>query len=280
MDRTGLEFLQSLHEYPSLSILMPTYRTTPEDRQSAIRLKNLVAQATESLLSSFPRQVIDPLLKRLQALLIQVDQHRGSDGLALFVNGDVARLFYLPFAPRERFVVDASFAIGELLGFLNSSPRYRVLVLDGRSSKLFEGWRDTLTPINDAFEVNSRKESNTRPLPTDYGIEKSKHRAERDRQFVRQVDAALGQMTATKPLPLIIVGTERYLAYFGEVSRHNHRVVARLAGNHVRTPARELAKLVWPLIQSHRAQSEESVPRDLEGERVATPPHIVDVLPV
>jgi hypothetical protein len=279
MDRSELELLQSVHDYPSLSILMPTYRSTPEDRQNAIRLKNLVAQATESLLSSFPRQEIDPLLKRLEALLVQVDQRRVSDGLALFVNGDVARLFYLPFVPRERFVLDASFATGELLEFLDSSPRYWVLVLDGRSSKLFEGWRDTLTPMNRRFLVSGRKESNTRPLPIGYGIEKSKHRAERDRQFVRQVDAALGQMTAAEPLPLVVVGTERYLAYFGKVSRHNHRVVATLAGNHARTPARELAKLVWPLVRSHLALPEESVRRGLEGERMATPSNIVEVLP-
>ena len=265
MNRFDLEYLGSLRGYPALSILMPTHRSAPNGRRDAIRLKNLVTQATEVLLSQFSRHEIDPLLKRLQALLVEIDYRKTLDGLALFVNRDTSRYFYLPFAPRKRFVVDESFAVGELLARLNSRPRYWVLVLGRRPTRLFEGWQEQLVSVNrDGFPMSDRKPSEIKPLPVGYGIERSKHRAERDRAFLRRVDAALGTVASHENLPLIVIGTERWLAYFEQVSRHRSMVVWTLAGNHFRTPAHELARLVGPVIHAHLAQQRRAAMGEME----------------
>ncbi len=251
MNRTELELLQSQRGHPALSILVPTHRTAPQDQEDPIRLKNLTAQATERLLAEFPRHEVEPLLARLDALIGQIDPRKTLDGLALYVNGDMSRLFYLPFAPGERFVIDESFAVRELLLALNASPRYWVLVLGNHATRLFEGWRDTLTLVGgDRFPIGNGGEPRDKPLPVGYGIEKSKQRAERDRQYLHEVDAALNAVAATHPHPLVVVGTERWLSGFRQVSRHADRVVATVTGNHARTPVHELAKLVWPLVQN------------------------------
>jgi hypothetical protein len=91
-------------------------------------------------------------------------------------------------------------------------------------------------------------------LPGGYGVNVSAHRDERHRQFFRNVDAALKPILANDPLPMGVVGVDRWLAFFNEVTTHQEFIRATLLGNYDHVSAHELAKLVWPLVE--RAQTE------------------------
>jgi hypothetical protein len=43
--RSELKSLQARRDYPSVSIVAPTHRTTPSNKQNSIRVKNLVRKA-------------------------------------------------------------------------------------------------------------------------------------------------------------------------------------------------------------------------------------------
>jgi hypothetical protein len=49
MNRQDIQAVQSISSYPSLTITLPTHRTTPDNQQDPIRVRNLVAQAKEQL---------------------------------------------------------------------------------------------------------------------------------------------------------------------------------------------------------------------------------------
>ena len=110
MNRLEVQHMQSIQSYPAISILLPTHRDAPHNRADQVRVNNLVKQATDRLLSEFPRRDIEPLLVRLDALVAQIDYRCALDGLALFVNQDVDLKFYLPFPVKERVVIDETFA--------------------------------------------------------------------------------------------------------------------------------------------------------------------------
>jgi len=129
MNRLDVQLLQSIRGYPAVSILLPTHRRSPDNLQDPIRVKNLVQQATERLLAEFSKRDVEPLLARLEALVARIDYRYTLDGLALFVNRDLAREFYLPFAVKERVIIGETFATRDLVLALNRSPRYWVLVL-------------------------------------------------------------------------------------------------------------------------------------------------------
>lgn len=252
MNRSDLQLLQAMRGYPAVSILLPTHRTFPENRQDPIRVKNLARQAVERLVAQFPKREIEPLLKRLEALVAEIDYNYALDGLALFVNQEIAGKFYLPFPLQEHVVVDQTFATRDLVYALNRSPRYWGLALGEQPARLFEGARDTLVEITrNGFPMRYEGPGATEPLPGGFGIEKSAYRDERRRQFFREVDTAFGQITAAEALPLLLVGLDRNLAFFNEVTAHKNLIAATLAGSHDKTPAHELAKLVWPLMQAH-----------------------------
>jgi hypothetical protein len=265
MNRHDLKLLQTATGYPALTITIPTHRAAPDNRQDPIRLRNLAAEASNRLLGEFSKRDIDPLLARLNQLVESIDHRSNLDGLALFVNHEFARAFSLPFPLKERIVVDEKFAVRDLVYVLNRSPRYWVLVLGEKPTRLYEATRETLIEITEGdFPLIHTGPGGEAPLPGGFGIKKSAYRDERHRQFFRQVDAALRPFLLDDPLPLAVVGVDRYRAFFSEVSAHKDAILASLGGSHSRTSSHRLGELVWPQAREALAEYRKKYLAELE----------------
>ncbi len=277
MNRHDVRQIQQIEGYPCVTITLPTHRTSPQNKQDPIRVKNLVRQAGDRLLEEFGKREIASLMNNLEKLTESIDYRYLLDGLVLFVNRDFARAFQLPFSPKERVVVDENFFTRELVFALNRTARYWALVLSEKPTRLFEGVGEHLTEIDDGgFPMTHQGPGGERPLPGGIGIEKTTYRDERHRQFFRQVDESLKFFMADDPLPLIVVGVERYLSFFNEISEYRDHVVGTLEGSHDKTSSHDLSKLVWPLVQedlSRKRQEVFSLMEKAMGERkVASAP--------
>jgi hypothetical protein len=266
MNQSDIRFLQSIREYPSLSILTPTHRTSPANRQDPIRVKNLVKEATDRLTAEFPRRDVEPLLTRLEQEAARIDFPYTLEGLALFVNRTMARTFYLPFTVKERVAVDDTFATRDLVFTLNRSPRYWVLALSEQPTRLYEGLRDNVNEVTlGGFPMTHEGPGGATALPGGFGVQRSAYRDEAHRRFFRAVDAALGRVLAVEPLPLAVLGVERYLAFFDEVSQNKQQVITTLRGSYDKTSAPELAEMVWPAVRSALVASRRAALEDLEA---------------
>ena len=90
MNNYELQRLKAATSYPSITITLPTHRTSPENQQDPIRVKNLVTEATNRLLGAMTRREAEPLLTRLDALAADINYPYLLDGTALFVSADVS----------------------------------------------------------------------------------------------------------------------------------------------------------------------------------------------
>jgi hypothetical protein len=207
----------------------------------------------------------------LSTLADGIDHNHNLDGLALFVNKDFSRAVKLPFKLEERVVVDETFFTRNLVFALNRTPRYWVLVLSEKPTRLLEGTHADLIEITaHGFPMQHTGPGGERPLPADFGINKSAYRDEKHRQFFRGVDDALKTVLAEDPLPLVVVGVDRYLAFFREISDHKDAILTTLAGSHDGTSPHELGKLVWPLVEASLREERQQVFAELDramGER-------------
>ena len=250
MNRHEIHLLQQIKGYPALTITLPTHRTSPENRQDPIRVKNLVEQATARLHEEFSKREIAPLLDRLDTLVAGIDYNHTLDGLGLFVNQDFALAAQLPFTLNERVNIGETFHTRDLVFAMNRSPRYWTLVLSEKPTRLFACTHDALVEINEGgFPIAHDGPGGEQPLPGGFGIKKSAYRDENHRQFFRQIDSALKPLLANDPLPMAVVGVDRFLAFFTEVSDHKDAIVATLQGSHDKTSPHELSQLVWPLVK-------------------------------
>lgn len=265
MNRQEIKFLQQINDYPSLTITLPTHRTSPENKQDPIRVKNLVEQATKRLLEEFTKREIAPLLDRLERLVEGIDYRYTLKGLALFVNRDFSRAVQLPFELRENVNIGETFLTRNLVFALNRTPRYWTLVLSEKPTRLFEGNRDILIEIQEGgFPIAHDGPGGELSLPGGFGIKKSAYRDEYHLQFFRQIDAVIKPFLVDDPLPLVVVGVDRFLAFFSEVTDHKDAILATLQGSHDKTSPSELSKLVWPLAKDALAEQRQEVFAELD----------------
>jgi hypothetical protein len=86
--------------------------------------------------------------------------------------------------------------------------------------------------------------------PGGQGINRSAVRDEAHRQFFRKVDEALAAIQKEDHLPLVVVGVDRYLAFYQEVTRDPNAIVGVVAGSHDEPNPSTLGKLVWPVFKA------------------------------
>ncbi len=250
MNRQELHELQQAHSYPCLTITLPTHRTWPDNRQDPIRVKNLVTEAIHRLRGEFSKRELAPVLERLETLVADIDFTHTLDGLVLAVNHEMAREYVLPFPVSERVVVDDTFFTRDLIHAFNRTRRYWVLSLSEQHTRLYDATREHLEEITTGgFPMRHTGPGGDAPLPGGRGVNSSRHRDERHRQFFRAVDRAIRPFMAADPLPLAVAGVDRYQAFFREVSSHTEAIIATLTGNYDHLTAHDLGLAIWPPVE-------------------------------
>jgi hypothetical protein len=236
--------LQDIHTYPCLTITLPTHRTSPDNKQDPIRVKNLVTQGTNRLLDEFSKREVAPLLDRLGGLVEGIDYQYTLDGLMLAVNRDIAREYVLPFTLSERVVVDDTFFTRDLVHAFNRARRYWVLSLSEQPTRLYSATREDLEEVTTGgFPMRHRGPGGDTALPGGIGVNTSAYRDDRHRQFFREVDKAFRAFMAEDPLPLALAGVDRYLAFFGEVAGGDG-TIATILGNLDHLSAHDLGRRI------------------------------------
>lgn len=249
--RSELKQLQGHYEYPSISVLAPMHRTAPGNKKDPIVIKNLVAKGIDRLHKEFKKREVASLVKNLTKLADKIDYQHSLDGVALFASKDTAVEIPLPFRVKPRVMIDATFATRDLVYTLNRAPRYRVLVLTEKPTRLFEATTRILVEVTDKpFPMVHSGPGGATRLPGRVGVNPSAIRDEAHRQFFRQVDEALAAIQKQDPLPIVLVGVERYLAFYQEISQFNDAIVGMVQGSHDKPNLRDLGKLVWPVFQA------------------------------
>jgi hypothetical protein len=249
MNRSDIQRLQAVRTFPAVTIYSPTHRSYPDNQQDPVRVRNLVREAKKRLdQESGDGTVVRAISDTLDGLVEEIDFEHSLDSVAIFAGDEVAEVHYLPFRLDAEVVIDETFATRNLLFALNRSPRYRVLVLSEKPTRLFEGSHDDLEEvIGSGFPHANLGPDGTGPVKgTPHGH--SAVRDERHREFFREVERRFSPVQTADPLPLVLVGIGRNLAFFREVSKHGGQIVATLEGSHDKTPPHELGKKVWPLV--------------------------------
>src|SRR5262245_37104284 len=252
--RSELMRLQGRRDYPSVSLLAPTHRTHPASRKDPIVVKNLVAEGLDRLHGEFQKRQVARVVQNLKRLVDRVDWKHSLEGLALFASRNVATAVRLPFRPRARVVIDETFATRDLVFSLNRSPRYRVLVLTEKPTRLFEATTNVLTEyVAKPFPMVHTGPGGASRLPGGQGLNRSAVRNDAHRQFFRKMDDALAAVQKDDHLPLVLVGVDRHVAFYQEVTKDREAIVGVVPGSHDDPNPTALGRLVWPVFKSGAA---------------------------
>lgn len=252
----------SLHEqkdYPSVSILIPTHRTFPENQQDQIRVKNKVNEAIERLISDVGSRGANGIVDNLKKLEAEINYKHAKSGLALFSNNLTARKYYLPFEVSERVIIDHTFATRDLLFSYNRSPKYFVLALSEKPTRFFSGHGKEISEIKtDGFPA-FYNDGIDMPLPGGRGINKSSYRDETMKQFFRGVDKFVNPFLKENNSPLVLLGIERNISFYNEVTSHKDRIIGERHGSYDKSTESEIAGLIKDVVKEGFRKQREKV---------------------
>src|SRR5262245_46822210 len=205
LTRSELKSIQAHRDYPSVSILAPTHRTAPSNKQDPIKVKNLVRKAIHRLHGEFKKREVAAVVDNLQGLVRDVDWEHTLDGLALFASPKRAAAVSLPFRVRPRAAIDETFATRDLVYAFNRAAPYRVLALS-HTVRLYDAWTTVLDEHTSKPFPMTHRGPGLSKRPGVFGINPSVKRDEAYRTFFKSVDEAVGAVQKANPLPLVVVG--------------------------------------------------------------------------
>lgn len=238
--------LEAHRGYPAISVILPTHRTHPDNKQDPILLKNLVREVEERLHQEFTKREAAAAVANLKALADAVDHEHNLDGLALFASADYSRSVKLPFPLKARVQIDETFAVRDLVMAYNRSPHYLLLVFDENDTRLFLAYRDLLEETKlGGFPMKHGGPGGASRLPGGHGVNPSAVRDAHRREFVRAVDDELDAVLKIDDSPIVVAGTEDFLADFHAVSRHQGRIIGTIKGSYGYASAHDLGPPAW-----------------------------------
>jgi hypothetical protein len=276
LTRNNLNLLMAVHKGPCVSVFMPMHRSGPETQQDPIRLKNLIREAEERLVTrgisaTEARELLESAQKLLQGDLFH--QHQ-SDGLAMFLSPEVFRTYMLPFVFKELVTVTDRFHIRPLLPLLSGDGRYYILALSQNKIRLFQGTHYSVNEVSLADVPKSlaetvRDDDSWKDLQMHSALSgKGKLSAithgdevdskENIRRYFRRIDRGLHELLRNERAPLVLAGVDYLHPIYKEVNSYPHLMDEGIAGNPERLSAGELHELTWTIVKPYfqKAQQE------------------------
>jgi hypothetical protein len=234
----------------------------PQRQQDPIKIKNLMGVALEKLSREFNVKEIEPLAVALDKLVASIDYTHLLDGLALFVNKDIAETHILPFHVREGVTVDDTFNLREIFYAQNRSPQSFVLILNHKPTRLFKAFDHTLTEIIDPQELRDQQKGFPFEWQWDITSDRIKQaelQGEKDagfltakkREFFQEVDKALDHHINASGAPIILMGNKDNCGEFMRVTKHANKIVVEGHGEFSNAPLDVITKEAAPLIEAY-----------------------------
>lgn len=305
LPREELETLVGDHEYPCLSLYIPTERMGAEVQQNRIRLKNLLQEAEGRLEENgMGRQEVSNDLQPARDLLDDdiFWQHQ-SDGLAIFLSPDHFNYFHLPLKFESQLVIGKNFHVKPLLPLYSGNGRFFILSLSQDNIRLLEGTRDSVDEIDveslpanlaealrhdemqEHIQWSAGKGASTgggRPLPTYHGHAVGDDNVKNDiLRYFQKIDRGLMELLADERVPLVLAGVEYLLPIYREANSYNHLMEDAITGHPDEQSPEELHEQAWKILEPYfQRDQEEAVDRyaQLSGTGLASN-DLTDVLP-
>lgn len=260
------ELLQLEHDVV-VTITAPLDRRHPHNDIDRIRLRNLVAEARQRVRNELDEVTATRLVRNLEAAAAGVDTGAGAHGVVIVATDERADAHLLSFPVVADVAMGPTPATRFLVQGLRRSPRYRLLVISDRATRMFEGIRDDVSEVLAhgfpfAADVVPR---DLRAITGRFAQPTGRDDKEQWRNFYRRVDEAVTEAGRDEALPLVLAGVKVSTAMFEDVSRNTHLVIGRIDGGHEHANAHELGAAAWPILRAH-----------LEGRRTESVSEVVE----
>lgn len=259
------ELIDSTDNQLNITITLPTHKKGEEVQQDPIRFKNLLTETERRLKEQGVKQEeIESLLKQPRLLLDDLYfWNHADDGMAVYINPSVYRLYKLPYTLPDQVYINRHFLITPILPMISLEGSWNVLALDLKNLRML--WctrtdvrddtpKDLLRNIQDFVEekprahlkYHTRAESD--PYYFGHGASEE-HKSLTVEKYLRGVEKSVTRQMKESGDPLIIAGSEDNLSIYRSINKYPRLLDTAIQRNPGDMSDRELRDAGWKVIQ-------------------------------
>jgi hypothetical protein len=206
---------------------MPFHPIMSAKKDLEFQLKRAVEKIEYDLMEQYPRDKAVPVLEKLRGMIRTLNYNTHKKSVAIFVSPVIEKVYYLDFAVEEKIVIDESFEIRDLVYAKKQTIQYLVLLLSAGESKMYLGNCCSFLLI----KSNVPAYENEAPEKVGNFSDPVAHNELLLEGFLHHMDQGLAQILKAYPLPVFVLGAEKVLEHFRQITHHEKNIVGYVYGN-------------------------------------------------
>jgi hypothetical protein len=212
------------------------------------KLKMAMGKVERELMSNYPSHLARPVIARLQLLIQQLNFNTHKKSIALFASPLIDKIFYLDVAVEEKIVIDESFEIRDLVYSKKQSIQYLILLLSGKSSKMYLGNCSKFILIKSNVPDNVFAYKRDMPEKVTHYSDAHQYKEILLDKFLHHMDEGLSHILKAYPLPVFVMGTKKVLGHFNQISKNQKSILQYIHGNYEECTESGIREVIRPYV--------------------------------
>ncbi len=254
---------------PAVSIILPFEPVMSIKSELEYKLKLSVQKVESELMKDYTMDKALPVILKLKNLVRNVNFNTHKKSVAIFVSPLIEKILYLDIPVEEKIIIDESFEIRDLVYSKKELHKYLLLVLNGKSVKIYLGNTTQFIRIVSEVPENIDAYENDIPERVANFSDPSYRKEVMLGKFLHHVDIGLDILLKAYPLPLFVMATERIIGHFKKISKNEQFVIDFIHGNFEETTEAELKKTIQPYINDWKKVKQQNLLQILNTARGA-----------
>ncbi len=242
-----LNKIKDVHAKGCVTLILNTHRTSPDNNQDPITLKNLLKEAEDGLLKEFDKRQAGRIFDNLNEAAGQVDHAHNMESLLVFANENVKDFVRLPIEVENRVIIDDNFATRDIIRALHEQKNYYALVISRKNARLIEAFNDKLVREfkNDEFPYENEVHYSTdkHQLSTNKGTDNQYE------EFFNRVDKEFQKTIGDRRLPVVVVTEERNFHHYKKVCDNPEQIAGHVNMNRDDEKAEDIVRAAWKVAE-------------------------------
>ena len=244
---------------PAVSIVLPFEPKMSVRTELEYKLKLTMNRVEKELLSGYSADLALPVIARLHKVIGQLNFNTHKKSVAIFASLSMDKIFYLDVPVEEKIVIDESFEIRDLVYSKKQTIQYLILLLSGKSSKMYLGNCSKFMLIKSNVPDNIFAYERDLPEKVTHYSDAHQYKEILIDKFLRHMDEGLSLVLKAYPLPVFVMGTKKVVGHFNQLSKNQKSILQYIHGNYEESSEFELRQVISPYVSDWNKVRQQSL---------------------
>lgn len=258
------DVIEAVHYRPAISIIMPFEPKMSAKAGLAQQLKFATDKVEREIKQNYADDLAVLIIQKLRAIIKNLNFNTHKKSIAIYVSPVFEKVLYLDVPVEERIIIDESFEIRDLVYAKKDIHKYLVLVLSGKSSKVFIGNTTTFIKVKSNVPDHAAAFVNDAPERAANFSDPSDRKETILKKFLHQTDEGLTLLLQAYQLPVFVLGAKKVMGYFKNITKNEKSITGYVHGNYEEATEPELQVILNPYVNDWKKVKMEDLRHQME----------------